>query len=327
MPEEITITPVEEMIVTPVVTPVPDKKLSFRPEDFAADIAKLAAEQGVPLSVPQTDAQTIVPPTPPAQPETPAAVTNEATKPVVVPEKFQTPTGEIDVAKVAKSTIDAEAALAKYLEKEKELKRKINEVKAQANPYINPPAAIAPKPEIPVNVPFAQKIREDIEAQGLETVLVKLFTAAEESAFERAQAKITNLEQVNADNSTKSQLEAIGKKDPWVYTPEGMETLINILNAQPYMWDAAEPYKAAYIHHQGNKVVSQSSPQVLTPTPTARVSAPVPTTQAASQTRISPEAIFDKLTDDQKLEFINKRPVNEREKWFIRAGFPAFNSR
>lgn len=312
----------------------PAGNLSFKPENFAADMAKLAAEMGVKIEgkeepkqentvLPETP---IDPPTPPAQPDIQAAVTNEATKSVEVPDKFKNPDGTVNVAQIEKSTANAEEALAKYLEKEKELKRKINEVKAKENAYINPPATIAPPPDIHVNTTFAEQLEADLAKDGAGVVLVKLFTAAQEAAEEKVRGEISGLKTIVSENATTQQVKSIGKKDPWVFTTEGIETLTKILDEQPYMQKAVDPYKAAYLHHKGmQSVVSQSSPQVLTPNPVARPSAPVPTGQAASQTQTNPESMFDKLNSDQKLEFIKRLPSSEQEKWYVKAGFPAFN--
>lgn len=324
----------DEMIVIPetvdtavVTAPVAKpESLSFKAEDFAADIAKLAAEQGVTVS------PKVEPPTQPEQPVTQAPVTPpvEATK-VEVPVKFQTPDGGVDTEKLAKSTMNVEEALAKYLEKERELARKRNEVKAQENAYINPPTPPnTPTPVIPVNTNFAAQLEADIAKEGAGVVLAKLFTAAQESVEERVQKEISSLKNVNAENTIKQQIQAIGKSDPWVYTTEGISTLNQVLIEQPYLQTADDPYKAAYLFYNGQKsVASKSSPQVLTPTPIARPSAPVPTGQAASQANngMTPEAMFDKLTPGQKVEFINRLPPNEQEKWFVKAGFPAFNAR
>lgn len=309
------------------VVPGAKAELSFNPNDFAADIAKIAAEQGISLNTAvEADVPVVEPPTTPVQPET-ATVTPEATKPEV-PVKFQTPEGNIDIAKVEKSTMAADEALAKYLEKEKELKRKINEVNTQKNAYINPPAAIAPTPEIQVNMSFAQQLDEDIKNQGAGVVLAKLFTAAQQAAEEKLRGELDGIKSVNAESQTRLQVEAIGKKDPWVYTQNGLDTLTKILEDQPYLQNAKDPYKAAYLYHKGSQsVVSQSSPQVLTPNPIARPSAPVQTGQAASQTNVSIEGTFDRMTNNQKAEFINKLPQAEQEKWFVRAGLPSFNTR
>lgn len=303
-----------------------DGKLSFEPENFAADIAKLKARME-PVKV-ETPAP-ITPPTQPTQTEqTPveSVVTKpeEATevKAVEVPEKFKAPDGSVDTEKLGKSITNVDEALASYLAKEKELKRKMNEVKAQENAYINPPAAIANTPVIPVNQNFAKQLEEDIAKEGAGVVLAKLFTAAQESVEERVQSRIQAIQSAQAENTTKQQIEAIGKNDPWVYTPEGLDTLTKILNDQPYLWGAADPYKAAYLQYNGIKnVASKSSPQVLTPTPTARTSAPVPTVQAAVKTSAPVIKLNTKEDIDNHLKKLNPE---QRKEFFKKVGLPSY---
>ena len=318
---------VGETKVSETNTIVPETKMSFEPNDFAADIAKLAASKGIntdgtPVVVsPVVAPEAVIPPlTTPVQPET-ATVTpvNEATKPeVVVPDKFKNPDGSVNVDNLNKSTQNVDEAIATYLAKEKELKRKMNEVKAQENAYINPPAAIAaPAPaNIPINPTFAAQLEADVARDGFGVVAAKLFTAAQQSAVEQIKGELDTLKGVNADNTTKQQIESIGKSDPWVYTPEGMATLTKILDEQPYLWNASDPYKAAYLQYNGLKSVAlKSNSQVLTPTPQARPTAPVPSGQAVNRTsapviKLDTKQDIDNhlktLTSEQKREFFRK---------------------
>lgn len=315
----------EQTMTAPPATTVDATRLSFKEADFAADMARLAAEQGVTLTPKPEAVQAATPPTPPAQP-TPelaqAAATTEATMPVAVPDKFKTPDGNIDTERLAKSTVNVEEALASYLAKEKELKRKMNEVRAQENAYINPPAAIAPAQVIPTNASFAALLDADIAKDGAGVVLAKLFTAAQESVEERVQKEISTLKSVNADNITRRQVEAIGKVDPWVFTPEGHSTLTKVLESQPYLLQAPDPYKAAYLLHKGSQnVVSQSNSQVLTPTPIARPSAPMPTGQAASQTHNPIVKLETREDIDKHLSGLT--PAQQSE-FYVKMGYPAF---
>ena len=305
---------------TNVATPPEAAPLSFENSDFAADIAKLAAAQGI--ATEQKD-PVVTPPETPAQPESPAAVTPpvEATKTeTVVPEKFKAPDGSVDTEKLNKSTVNAEEALARYKELEKELARKRNEVRAKENAYINPPAASAPVPVIPVNADFAKKLDEDIAREGAGVVLAKLFTAAQAAAEEKMLGELAVLKDVNAENRTTQQVKAIGKKDPWVYTPEGMNTLAKILEDQPYLWQAKDPYKAAYLLHKGN-VASQSNSQVLTPTPQARPSAPVPTGQAVNKAATPVIKLDSKEAIDNHLRGLS---AEQQKEFFKRAGYPGY---
>jgi len=316
---------VEETNVT-----VPEVKLSFDPNNFAADMAKLAASKGLTIEgneVKPVEVPVITPPTTPEQPPVevaPVTPKDEATKAdVVVPDKFKAPDGSIDTEKLNKSVVNAEAALANYLVIEKELKRKMNEVRAQENAYINPPPAPnAPIPVIPVNTNFAAQLEADIAKDGAGVVLAKLFTAAQESVEERVQSRIQELQNVNAETTTMKQVEAIGKNDPWVYTPEGMSTLTKILDEQPYLWNAKDPYKAAYLQYKGiENVASKSNSQVLTPTPQARPTAPMPSGQAANRTSAPVIKLDTKQDIDNHLKTLSPE---ERKKFFVKAGYPAF---
>lgn len=305
--------------------PQDNASLSFNPNDFAADMEKLAKSQQMTIE-PPTPAVSMTPPPMPVQPiqetvEATVTKVDEATK-VEVPEKFKTADGTVDTEKLSKSITNVDEALATYLAKEKELKRKMNEVKAQENAYINPPVTPSPTPIIPVNTNFAKQLEEDIAKDGAGVVLAKLFTAAQESVEERVQKEISLLKTVNADNTTKQQIEAIGKSDPWVYTPEGMATLTRVLEEQPYLWQANDPYKAAYIQYRGqNNVASKSNPQVLTPTPSARPTAPVPSGQAAVQT----SAPVIKLDTKQDIDnHLKKLTPAQQSEFFKKMGYPGF---
>lgn len=308
-------------------TVTPPAPLSFKDNDFAADIAKIAAQSQQAVVVPPQEVLPVIPPPPtPAQPEAPAATTPqaEATKEeVVVPEKFKTPDGGVDAEKLAKSTLNVDEALAKYLEKEKELKRKMNEVRAQENAYINPPPPPnAPPPVIPVNTTFAAQLEADVARDGFGVVAAKLFTAAQQSAVEQLQGEINALKGVNAENTTKEQVKAIGKNDPWVYTPDGINTLNRILSEQPYLQKAEDPYKAAYLLYRGQvNVASQSNSQVLTPTPQARPSAPVPTGQAANKTHAPVIKLDTREAIDNHLKTLN---AEQQKEFFKRAGLPSY---
>lgn len=320
----------ETNVIVPEVTPAPVASgLSFDPANFQADMAKLAASKGVNLdgtAVVVEEKPVITPPTQPEQPVEQAPVTPavEATKvDVVVPDKFKNPDGSVNVDNLAKSTQNVEEAIANYLIKEKELKRKMNEVRAQENAYINPiPAPNAPAPTIPVNTNFAAQLEADVARDGFGVVAAKLFTAAQQSAVEQLQGEINALKGVNAENTTKSQIQAIGKNDPWVYTAEGVDTLNRVLTEQPYLMTAEDPYKAAYLFYNGQKsVASKSNSQVLTPTPQARPSAPIPTGQAVNKTSAPVIKLDTKQDIDNHLKTLT--PAQKSE-FFKKLGYPAF---
>lgn len=301
--------------VGPTGIPKVEENLTLTNDTFAEDMAKLEAEAKA-----KAEPVTTEPPTMPEQPVEQAPVTPEATK-TEVPEKFKTPDGKIDEAKLEKSLVNAEETLAKYLTLEKQLKQKINEVKAKDNAYLNPPANVAEVKQ-PVNGNFAKQIEEDIAREGVGPVLTKLFTAAQEAAYEKARTEIDGLKNISAEATTKQQIETIAKKDPWVYTQEGLNTLTNILDNQPYLWQANDPYKAAYLIHKGMSVASQPSSQVLTPNPTARPSAPVPTGQAANPVNTAPSVRLD--SKDAIESHLKKLTPAQQSEFFKKMGFPSF---
>jgi len=263
----------------------------------------------------------MTPPNVPAQPEVkgPAAAIPEATKAPEVPEKFKTPEGEIDIAKVEKSTLDAQVALDKYLAKERELKRKINEVKAAEVAPLTPPTTPQQPAYENVSPDFAVKIEQDIQSQGVGNVLAKLFNAAKEVAKEEIAGDITQLKTAHAETTTRQQIEAIGKVDPWVFTDEGVGTLTKILNEQPYLWNAADPYKAAYLIYNGViNVASRSQEKVTTSTPPARPSAPIPTGQASPVTPATVR-LDSKEAIDNHLKGLS---LEQQEEFFRKSGLP-----
>lgn len=312
--------------------------LTFKPEDYAADIAKLAAEQGLPAPV--AGAQPAPTPTQemPAQPaptQAQATVTPTETKAqeptpahhVEVPEKFKTPDGALDTARLEKSTADADKALQTYLVKEKELKRKINEVRQAENAYLNPGNLPAPAPGNTALNPaltFEQQLEADAQSKGFGVVAARLFSAAQEAAVEQMRKELTPIKQGYEEAATTRQLEAIGKSDPWVYTPEGVGALTQILTDQPYLWQAPDPYKAAYMF-SGRSVTARSSSQVLTPTPTAKASAPVPTAVAANMTPQAPTIRLD--SRDAIDAHMKTLTTAQQEEFFVKMGLPRFNAR
>lgn len=323
-----------------VATPGADTGLSFKPEDFAKDMAKLQAEAGTVTPAPTVETKpTQEMPVQPAQATvTPEPATKQDPAPapeaaVEVPEKFKTPEGTLDEAKLAKSAENIDKALANYLAKEKELKRKINEVKAAENAYLNPALTATPVTpgQIPATSPnpalsFEQQLEADMQAQGAGKVLAKLFTAAQESALEQARRELMPIKEGFEESRTRQQIEAIGKIDPWVYTPEGVTALNQILDEQRYLLNAPDPYKAAYMYHRGLTGVTQSrsSSQVLTPTPTAKATAPVPSAVAANQTPSPTVNLNTREAIDAHLKTLTPK---QQEEFFIKAGFPAFTAK
>jgi hypothetical protein len=321
---DMTITQTPEVAMTEPVkaVAVPVSDLSFKNEDFAEDMARLQT------AVAMTAVKPVETPAIPATAEAPKPDTVTEQKPAnsEVPEKFKTPDGKLDEGKVEKSLINVEQALKTYQEKQKELNRLITETKAKENAYLK----ATPLSSVPVTTPpadtsnlsFEQQIEADLQKEGTGKVLSKLFNAAREAALDQFRGEITPLQETIRESQTSRQVEAIGKTDPWVYTPEGIDTLTKILNDKPYMQSSDNPYRDAYIYYQGAKLTaSRVDSQVLTPTPTAKASAPVPTASAANHTS-APVVRLDSRESIEKA--LQKLTPKEQSEFFVKQGLPAF---
>src|SRR3990167_4179110 len=158
--------------------------------DFARDMANIQAELGqkppaashppapVPIEppalVPGPD-MTVVPVPPPAEPiPAPEPALTAPTTPV--PAKFQNPDGTVNDAALAKSQLHADAALAKYRETERELRRAQNEAaRARGAAASQPPASLLPgqAPQDQAGAPapqpesFAALLERDVKQYGI----------------------------------------------------------------------------------------------------------------------------------------------------------------
>ncbi len=319
---DMTITETPEVAMTDTVKAavVPATDLSFKNEDFAEDMAKLQAAVAHPTVKTEETAPAITP-----TQET-APVTEQ--KPVTseVPEKFKTPDGKVDESKVEKSLINVEDAIAKYTAKQKELNRLINETKAKENAYLRSDVVTtpnnAPATPAPADQSFEQMIEADLQKDGTGKTLSKLFNAAREAALEQLRSEISPLQATIHETQMRNQVEAIGKTDPWVYTPEGIDTLTKILNDKPFLTNSDNPYRDAYMYYQGARLTaSRVDSQVSTPNPTARASAPVPTATAANPTT-APVVRLDSREDIEKV--LRKLTPKEQSDFFVKQGLPAF---
>ena len=319
---DMTMTQTPEVAMTNAVkaVEVPAANLSFKNEDFAEDMAKLQTAVATPTVTPEA----AIPATTTAQDTTPVTEQKPATS--EVPEKFKTPDGKVDESKVEKSLVNVEEAIAKYTAKQKELNRLINETKAKENAYLRSDVATtqntAPTTPAPVDQSFEQMIEADLQKEGTGKTLSKLFNAAREAALEQFRTEISPLQASIHENQMRGQVEAIGKTDPWVYTPEGIDTLTKILNDKPFLANSDNPYRDAYLFYQGARLTaSRVDSQVSTPTPTAKASAPAPTASAANHTS-APVVRLDSTESIEK--FLHKLTPKEQSEFFVKQGLPAF---
>lgn len=263
--------PTQPIPVPPPATPAP-QEFSGKPGDLMADLALLQAQQN-----PQPTASE----TPTVEPEQPA--TAPATP---VPEKFKAPDGSIDEAKVQKSTLAAEDALQKYLEKERQLRMKQNEVAAlqRGQPVPTPPAAVPANVQLsPLEIQVAQDMINEAASLGHQLpqaqaiaqarVMVKMMEAkhtAELSMTEQLRQRIE-------DQDRRRELEAIAKYDPSVFSPEGIEALSKIRQENPWVNQAPNPWQVAHDLNVANQAKMQRLNGTVTPTPTGMTAKAPPT--------------------------------------------------
>ena len=301
--------------MTPVVdgSTLSAPAFSGKPENFQADMALLAQEQG-------TDAQPL-PPEPsnpaeqPAQP--PAPVTNEA-----IPDKFKNPDGSVSVEKIEKSTVNAQDAYERYRQKELELQRKMSEVnrmqqpnyQSQPQPQYQPQNA-QPVYQSPQNVPMTleQQINSELAAnpQNPGAVLSKLFSAAANMGYQQAIGEIQTVRQETELVKRQKELETIAQKDEWVLSPEGIDALSKIRAERPWVNSSPNPWTSAYKEILADRVLNgQSVQQVKTPNPKV-ATAPVAPVGTVDRTQRQPVQVD--TADKQSLDnlFRAKTPQEE----------------
>ena len=268
MPDEnaLNIVEVPQTAVMKVEPKIPD--VSLDPMDFQQEIQKIAAEKGVVImadgSVEPKDApkEEVKEPEPQADPQPEIAqAESQPEAEVVVPEKFKDESGKADVEKVVKSTLSAEAALKKYVELEKELRKKQSEVhklkttapEVQAQPQGNDLESL---------------IAADLQAnqQNPAKVLAKWAYAIEQSAAQKAeQAKLEALRDIeqfrqeNAYRNMQEELREIAKNDSWVLSEEGVNTLAKIRDEIPHINNLPNPWSEAYKQHCAKQYMLERS--------------------------------------------------------------------
>lgn len=304
---------------------------SGKPEDFARDMALLKA--GKPPA-PATEPVPVVPEPPPAQPDgqpqaaatTVPAPEPAAPTPAAIPEKFMTPDGKLDEGKLAKSTVNAEEALARYRVLETELRKKQADVqRSRLGAPEMPPAAPAGAPIQPAS--FEAQIEADIQKNGVGPTLARLFAAAKESALMDARRDIDGLLQETELTKRERELQGIAATDPWVLSGEGYEALARIRQERPWVNQSPTPWTEAYRQHLGDQEMKRRlGSLVSTPTPKPVTAPPTPVTaapRAPAQQPVNmndPEAIVKAaggMTPDQEDAFWVSRglpPIHKKRR-------------
>lgn len=261
---------------------VAESKTEFtgKPGNIMADLAALQNELGGTPEVqteviPQIEVQ-------PAQPQI------EATAPVTVPEKFKAEDGSLDTAKLEKSTVDAESALAKYAAKEKELRQKMNEVNNLSRQTILPSVApVAPTAnQVPLTA-FEIQVANDLineaaaygyqmpQGQAIAQARVQVKMA---EARHQAEASLTESLRIKLeDQDRRSELNAIAQYDQSVLSPEGFDALSRIREAKPWINQSPTPWTEAYNYYLAEQTRKSRQQGTVLPTPTGLTAKAPPT--------------------------------------------------
>lgn len=331
-PSKMTATKVPEINSMTPLPPAPAAPFKADNSDIAAQWQEFQAQQGVTVNE-QGNVVPVAPvaaPGQPAQPQAPQAQAPavEATPPAPVtsgeppapgqapevPPKFQDANGGLDKEKLEKATLNAEEAIAKYRERERELTKAAQSF-AQAKAQVNQPQQLQaqplvqqaqqPQPSLTLEQVTPQMIQESIKQYGQEAVMMDLVQMAKREALAQATGQVSQTveslqSQVEA-RQRADELKTIAQNDPWVFTEDGMKALTEIRTQNPWINQSPEPWKAALMYHKGSQALAgRSTPQVPTPNPTPQAGR-VPPTPASGAAPIPKQALPVNLNNPQDL--------------------------
>ena len=315
------------------MTTVPEATQSAMPTgDLASEITAFAQEQGITIPATVAGTEPIVENTEPLP--QPVVEQAEVTTPEI-PDKFKTPDGQVDMTKVEKSTVNAESAINYYREIERELRKLQNQVNGMARETVAQfqqpaPANVAPYDLGQVTV---QNIVEDLVNNGMSVddakkqaiTLHKLAIIAHDTAYRNSsqafEQRVSSLQERLDATSRREELEQIGQSDPWVFSDEGMKTLFNIRQQNPYLNHSDRPWSAAYDkwladqskQQRAGGQVKSSTPKASTApsTPVGAAPRPVATPQIDFSNRASYESRLAQMPLEKQIAFLEKQ-LNER---------------
>lgn len=262
------------------------KDVSLDPMDFQKEIRKIADEKGVVI---QADGS-LVPKDAPVQeqvqesqaapqPEIPPA---EAQPEIKVPDKFKDESGKPDEAKIQKSTLSAEQALKKYVELEKELRKKQSEVHK-----LKTEVPVQPQMGMQQGNDLEQLIAKDLQdnqanpakvlakwAYAIEQASAARAEQAKKEALEIAMSEVSQFRQEAAYRKMQEELSDIAKNDPWVLSEEGVNSLMKMREENPHINSLPNPWSEAYDKYLASQVKIQRSAQTGNITTPKRPTAP-----------------------------------------------------
>ncbi len=254
-------------------------------EDMGNDIAKIAAEQGIPTpEVDPVGKPPVDPNKPQGFPQAPSSPAKAPEQPVATqapdnvkpPEKFQGKDGALDQDKLLKS----------YLELEKGFKR----LQQKATPAQSEAPNVAPQVPAPQPNTLEAQIAQDMISRGIDAnlaraqaptlaaVLEMAKSQGAELGYQQAQTQLQQLQEAVASEARARELRAIRESDPSIFTEEGMAQLKAIREAYPWINESPEPWKAAYQFHLGERALRNQlgSPSQVQTNPKAPTAPPGP---------------------------------------------------
>lgn len=323
--------------------PAPEGSFSGRREDFARDMALIAKEMGVsePQAVPVVDEPapeielsplTVETPQEPKQPEQP-----QAKAPVIaehpkveapqVPDKFKKADGSTDYDKLTKSFIEAEKALKREQNKNRQPQAPVNS--APQNPQVGQVNnEVAPVVDLAALSPFEIQVARDIyngggfseqQAIALAKVQVKLAEAQHQATVRETVGRVQSIEEFAHEQAMQAELKAIRDKSPEIFTPEGLKELNRVRQENPEI----KSWTKAYVHWLGEQQFNKAAggnPVLPTPkantAPIAPVSAGNRLAAANSGNTVSGadlEKMLAGMTKEQENEFWKRNVPGARD--------------
>lgn len=191
----------------------------------------------------------------------PESVVEPEVKPSVpeVPEKFRTPTGEVDVEKLKASDKALDAAMQKketetqktvdelfasYLEKEKKFRAMPNPEKLAEVPVPVPETTVQPQ-SLPLDQ-LKAKILADLNSDPVGAI-TELIDIIAEQKIRPVKSDIEQSREERKHNAIKANLKTLAEKDPRVLNPTVFAAINAKLDSDPDLWKLKNPHKAAFL--------------------------------------------------------------------------------
>lgn len=260
------------------------------------------------------------------QPEQPATAPT-----IEVPEKFKDSEGNVVEERIAKSTVHAEEAYQKYLDIERKLREKQREVNAIKNgqPIQVAPAQVPATPQLsPFEIQVAQDLINEAAALGYQMPQAQAIAQAKiqvrllEAKHSAEQSMVENLRNRLDEADRKEELKGIKETDPWILSPEGIETLSKIRETRPHVNNSPTPWTAAYREYLADTVLQQRLAGQVSPTPTSKtVKAPPTPVNVAPKVVVKSNApTIESMSSDQISEYVKGLSPQEEAKFWKSRG-------